>query len=154
MKKIITLALICLTTIGYSQSDSTKSKTTNYISLGVSITNSDDFKSSAYPSAEFGFTRENLSLGAIIGRGSFAGLGGVDDNFQSYYYEAKSTASYPLQALNLNLILGYGGYMGTSHMFIEYGLGFSLSQGKMGYGLTYSNWDNVNYISPCITFNF
>lgn len=154
MKKTLTIALICLTTICYSQSDSSKFKLNTYTSIGVSLTNSDNFKSTAYPSAEFGVTHENLSLGLIIGRGSFSGLGGSDDGVENYYYETKATASYPVQSLNLNLILGYGGYMNTSHMFIEYGLGFSLSQGKMSYGLTYSNWDGVNYISPCITFNF
>jgi len=152
MRKILTITLIYLTTICYSQSDSKRLNT--YTSIGVSLTNSDDFKSTTYPSVEFGVTHENLSLGLIIGRGSFSGLGGSYDNIQNYYYETKATASYPIQRLNLNLVLGYGGYINKSHMFIEYGVGFSLSQGKMNYGLTYSNWDAVNYITPCITFNF
>ena len=66
MRKILTIVLICLTTICYSQSDSSKSKLNTYTSIGVSITNGDNFKSTAYPSAEFGITHENLSLGLII----------------------------------------------------------------------------------------
>ncbi len=64
-------------------SDSTSvssSKWTKYVALGLSVSNGNDygdntnkytFQESAYPSVEFGFTRENLSLSGVIGRGIF-----------------------------------------------------------------------------------
>ncbi len=154
MKKLFILALICLVSSTFAQSDSTKTKATGYLSFGTSITNGNDFKTTSYPSIEGGIMAKNLGLGLVIGRGNFHQLGAKTDKIENYYYEAKATASYPIGILNANIVLGYGQYFNTKHNFIEYGAGFSYCEGIMGYGVTYSNWDGVNYITPSITFNF
>lgn len=154
MKKII-LALTCLmSTVAIAQTDSTKSEVTGYVSVGVSVTNSSDFKASSYPSIEGGVMSKNLGLGLVIGRGNFIDLGNSNEKVSNYYYEAKVIGCFPMGVLSGSVILGYGEYFYTQHNFIEFGAGLSLSQGNMGYGVTYSNWDGVNYITPCITLNF
>lgn len=153
MKKIIILALICLST-AVSAQDSTKVKTTGYLSAGISITNSSDFNSSSYTSIEGGIMRKNFTLGLAIGRGSLKGLGQSTDVIQNYFYELRTYASYPVGDFSGSLILGYGGYFDTPHMFIEYGVGMTYNKGKMGYGVSYTNWDGVNYLTPCLTLNF
>ena len=153
MKKTLIIAMFILNINLIAQTDSTK-KFGSYASIGISVTNSNDFKTTSYPSIEGGVMYKNLSIGAIIGRGSLYQIGKSDDNIKNYFYEIKATGSYPIGILNINGILGYGGYFNTPHNFIEYGLGLSFSKGKMGYGVTYSNWDGSNYLTPSITLNF
>ena len=160
MKKILTLALICLiSTVTFAQTDSTscckkKSPITGYLSYGLSVTNSSDFNSSSYTGLEGGIMKENFGLDLVFGRGSLKGLGSSTDNIQNYFYEVKTFASYPIGNVSGSFILGYGGYIDTPHMFIEYGAGLCYNIGKVGLGATYSNWDGVNYITPSITLNF
>ncbi len=142
MKKIATIICLLLATTMFG-----------YISLGLSLSNGTDFKNSSYSSIEGGIMRENVTLGLIFGRGSLSGIGN-GDAISNYFYEVKTTASYPIGIVSGNILLGYGGYFNTTHMFIEYGVGITYNKGRMGYGLTYSNWDGVNYITPGITFNF
>jgi len=157
MKKLFTLALICLmSTIVFAQTDSTKSKpkATPYVSIGVSVTNSNNFSMTSYPSFEAGICAKNLGLALVVGRGNFYQLGSPSDKIENYYYEAKATASCPIGILTGTVLLGYGQYFNVKHNFIEYGGGFSYTEGRMGYGVIYSNWDGVNYVTPCITLNF
>jgi hypothetical protein len=154
MKKLFILALVCLmSTSMFAQSDSTKLKTTGYLSVGLSLSNGSDFNTGSYSSVEGGFNYGNFGLGLIFGRGNLDGIG-KNDNIQNYYYELKTTANYPLGILSGNIIFGYGGYINTPHMFIEYGAGISYSKGIMGYGVTVSNWDGGVYLTPSITVNF
>lgn len=156
MKKLLTiiLAVVTLTTFAQKKDSTAKVAIYKYLSVGVSTTNSNDFKASSYPSLEGGIVRDNLGLGVVFGRGSLKGLGKPTDSFDNYYYEVKASGYYPLGSLSGVFILGYGGYFNTSHNFIEYGVGMSYSINKFSYGATYSNWDGQNYVTPSITFNF
>ena len=153
MKKVLVLVM-CMWAIGTFAQDSTKCEVSKYISVGISLTNGNNFLVDAYNSAEFGIVYKNLGVGAVLGRGTLKGLGSKNDSFDKYFYELKVAPSFPMGILSGNLILGYGGYFNSSHMFIEYGFGTSITQDKISYGLSYSNWDGVNYVSPSITFNF
>lgn len=155
MKKILILALICLiNTIVFAQSDSTKTKTTGYLSLGLSVTNADDFVTSSYPSIEGGIVRNNFAFGLVLGRGNFVDMFAKGEVINNYYYEPKITASIPMGILSGSVIFGYGGYFKTQHMFIEYGGGISYTSGKISYGVLCSNWDKITYVTPSITLNF
>jgi len=155
MKKLFTIIALLIATVTFAQSeDSTQTKITGYASVSVSVTNGDNFLNTSYGSVEGGIMCKNFGLGLVLGRGTLAGMGKSTDNIKNYFYEIKTSASYPIGILSGNIILGYGGYINTIHNFIEYGVGMSYSVRKMGYGVTYSNWDGVNYITPCITLNF
>lgn len=160
MKKLTTIvmAMMVITMTSFAQSDSTKKSTgchlSKYVSVGISVTNSNDFKTSSYTGIEFGVMKDNLCLGAVFGRGSLAGLGAGNDNIQNYFYEIKPSACFPIGILTGNVLFGWGGYIDTPNHFIEYGVGIAYCKGKMGYGVNYSNSAGTNYISPGITFNF
>ncbi len=156
MKKVILILAVLISTSAFAQSDSTKvkSKPTAYTSFGLSVSNGDDFKASSYVAIENGIMYENLAIGAIFGRGNLTDMGKSTDNIGKYYYEVKATGYIPLGILFGNVIFGWGGYFNSVHTFIEYGGGISYSKGKFGYGVTYSNWDGVNYVTPSITFNY
>lgn len=156
MKKILTIAFICLTSALVANCDSTNKKCNlqPYASIGVSVTNSNDFKYSSYPSIELGVMRKNMSYGLVIGRGSLLGICKPNDMIENYYFEAKTGAYFPIGEVTGSLIFGYGEFFNTRNNFIEYGVGASITQGKMGYGITYSNWNGVNYLTPAITINF
>jgi len=157
MKNILTLICLVLATSVFAQdSTSTKSKTpiTGYVAYGLSVTNTTDFKTSSYTGVEGGICYGNLSLGAVFGRGSLKGMGSSTDNINQYFYEVKTVASFPMDKISGNIILGYGGYFNTTHQFIEYGVGMVYSVKSFGYGLTYSNWDGVNYLTPSVMYNF
>jgi len=174
MKKLfyVLFAFIALTISAQAQTDSTKVKTIKYISVGLSInpTTNDSFEYSSYPSVEVGITRNDVSYGVVFGRGSLKGLGESQDNFTNYFYEFKMSPSVSLGFVNANLILGVGGYINgggqntgpdvdvedidTNSSFIEYGFGFSKSYGNVSYGLSYSNWDGTNYVTPSVSYAF
>lgn len=146
--------------------DSTKvsnSKWSKYIALGVSISNGNDygdnsnkyaFQESAYPNIEFGFTRENLSLSGVIGRKNFKSLGNYVDGIKNYYWEVKATPTFPLGVVNASIIFGVGTYFNNEvgNGFIEYGSGISYTVNKFTYGICYTNWDGIDYITPNILY--
>lgn len=152
MKKLLTITLLFLSVISFSQTDSTK--TGGYLSIGISMTSTSDFLSSNYPSIEGGIVRNNFTLGLVLGRGNFIGMFESKDIPTNYYYEPKITASLPLGKLNGSVVFGYGGYFKTKHMFIEYGGGLSYTKGNISYGVLCSNWDKIVYLTPSITLNF
>jgi hypothetical protein len=168
MKKLfyVLFAFIALTVTAQAQTDSTKVKTTKYVSVGLSInpTTNDSFEYSSYPSVEVGITRNDVSYGVVFGRGSLKGLADSQDNFANYFYEFKVSPSVSLGFVNANLILGVGGYINgggqnpengdTNSSFVEYGFGFSKSYGNLSYGLSYSNWDGMNYVTPSVSYAF
>lgn len=155
MKRLLVLicAVVTLTTIAQNN-DSTKKLISGYASIGLSITNTYNFKMSSYTTAESGINYKNIGVGLIIGRGSLDGIASETDNIVNYFYELKTTSSFPIGMVNGSVLFGYGSFFNSSNKFIEYGFGVSYSINKMGYGITYSNWNSVNYITPSITFNF
>lgn len=183
MKKIILLAILLVSVMTFGQkrlvgtTASTQTETTvdttatskvkwsKYIAIGLSISNGNDygdntnvttFDMASYPSIEFGFSRENISLGVVIGRGSLRGLGTNKDKFTNYYWEVKAVPSFPLGVVNANLIFGSGSYFNNDkgNTFIEYGTGISYTNGNYTYGISYSNWDGVDYITPSLSYSF
>lgn len=155
MKKLV-LLLTCMWAIGTFAQDSinVNTKVTHYASIGLSLSNGDDFNTGSYSSVEYGINYHNLSLGAVFGRGNLDGIFRKGDALRNYYFEVKSVGNFPVGILNGSVLFGWGGYFNTSHLFIEYGMGISYSHKKMTYGMTYSNWDGTDYMTPSITFNF
>jgi len=157
MKKIITLALIMLSFGAFSQKDSTKTKTSYYASIGVSIgnviqndQNSDNFNKSSYPSFEIGMMRKNASLGIVIGKENMFASSSTRG-----FYELKTSLSNTTGKFCEYALLGVGAYMENGfNNFIEYGAGFSYTPNKIGYFAQYSNWARANYVSVGLTFNF
>jgi len=171
MKKVYLLLLLLSTTFAFSanaaQADTlkvkkqttdttkTKVKVGGYLSTGLSVTNSTDFLTSSYFGVEGGVTINNFGAGLVIGRGSLRSMGTKNDSIQAYFYEVKATYSRTLTGnFGGTILFGYGGYFATKKQFIEYGLGVSYAIKQVSVGLTYSNWDGGNYITPGITYNF
>lgn len=181
MKKTILLAILLVSTSIFSQkkqtialksnkletTDSTevaKSEWKNYISVGVSMSsgntydtneNKYTFAQSAYPSMEFGFSKGNIAAGLAIGRGNFEGMASKNDKLGNYYAEIRVTPSFPLGIIDANVIFGAGTYLvGSKGGFIEYGSGISYTKGSYTYGIGYSNWDGVDYITPSLSYGF
>ena len=150
MKNLV-LLLICVLAFNSFAQDSCK--VTKYVSVGLSMTNGDEFVSNAFNSIDFGVTKHDISMGVSLGRGNLKGMFRESDDLKNYYYEFKVSPSFPLGYISLNLLLGVGGYFKTPTSFIEYGFGFSHSYKSFSYGCSFSNWDGLNYVSPSITFN-
>jgi hypothetical protein len=155
MKKTLLILVALISTCAFAQTESccTEPRLSPYISYGLSVTNSSDFKTSSYTGLEVGAMYDNIGAGIVFGRGSLAGMFKQDD-IRNYFYEVKAIGTFPLGSLTGSVILGYGGYIDTKHNFIEYGGGISYSVGRVSYGITGSNWDGITYVTPSITFNF
>lgn len=155
MKKILLTLSLFLTILTQAQDTVKVNKLNPYISLGLSITNSNDFLYSSYPSIEIGLTGKHISGGLILGRGSLKGMGEKTDVITNYFYEIKSAYSLSItKSISGYGLFGIGNYANTNHIFIEYGGGFSYSINKFSYSLQASNWDGLWYVTPCLTFNF
>lgn len=140
-----------------SQTDSSKTKTSFYTSIGISIghvdpndENINSFNKASYPSIELGFCRKHISFGAIVG---------VENIFATSstrgFYELKTSISKPFGYFSGYALFGVGAYMENGfNNFIEYGTGFSYCPKKLGYFIQYSNWARTDYISAGLTFNF
>lgn len=158
------IAFIALTVTAQAQTQETnKSKTTYYVSAGLSMSTFDsEFAKGAFPSLEVGFTRNDVSYGLAVGRAALKGFANSEDVLQNYFYELKVTPSVSLGYLNANLILGVGGYVNgggksdtdSNSTFVEYGAGLSKTFGDVTYGLSYSNWDGVDYVTPSVSYSF
>jgi hypothetical protein len=162
MKKLLSALLILLSISTFATSaDSThvdsvklKPKVSGYLSVGLSITNSPDFLASNYASLEGGIMYRDFGAGLVFGRGSLKGLGAKDDNINNYFLEGKVSYSRPIKMITGTVFFGYGGYLGTKQMFIEYGVGASYSYKNASFGVAVSNWDKVWYLTPNISYNF
>jgi hypothetical protein len=155
MKKLflVLFAFIALTV--NAQEQKTTPTTTKYVSFGLSVSNfNETFSDNSYPSIEVGVTRNDVSYGLVFGRASLRGLGESNDTLSNYFYEVKVTPSVSLGYLNANLILGVGGYINQNRSFVEYGGGLSKTFGNTTYGLSYTNWDGVDYLTPSVSFSF
>jgi hypothetical protein len=168
MKKtlLLVLALISFGAFAQTEKDSTKVTTTKYVAVGLSmsLTSNESFAYSSYPSVEVGITRNDVSYGVVFGRGSLKGFAESDDRLSNYFYEFKVSPSVSLGYVNANIILGIGGYINsggqdpalgdTNSTFVEYGFGLSKSFGNLSYGLSYSNWDGLDYVTPSVSYSF
>jgi hypothetical protein len=151
MKKILVVLMVMASTISWGQC--TEDSLNKYVSWGVSMSNNSDFNSGSYSSLEFGVLYNDVAFGLVLGRGSLNGIFKNDD-IRNYFYEVKVAPSFPIGKVYGNIILGVGSYIDTKHNFIEYGLGVSYTHKKIGYGVSFSNWDGVDYVTPSITYNF
>lgn len=154
MKNIIILTTIIL--ISCSQlvaQDTTQTKPTFYTCIGISLSNGEDFTKVCFPSIENGIMYKNFFGGLVFGRGNLYGMLSEGDNIENYFYEGKIGAYFPIGVLTGVIYGGYGGYF-KPYNFIEYGGGITYTYKKVSFGLVYSNWDNVNYLTPSITYNW
>ena len=155
MKNLLFLFVALISLSATAQTDTTKtSKPRNlFVSVGVS-TSQGEFATNSYPSLELGYTHENISYSAIVGRGDFKGMFRSGDGLGNYYFEAKFSPSYSVGPLNGFLIAGGGAYFNSDHYFAELGLGLSYTHKRFTYGASFSNWDRKNYITPFVSVSF
>ena len=151
MKKVLVILMVMVSTMSWSQCS--ENALNKYVSWGVSMSNNSDFNSGSYSSLEFGVIYNDVAYGLSLGRGTLDGIFKNDD-IRNYFYEVKVAPSFPIGKVYGNIILGVGSYIDTKHNFIEYGLGVSYTYKKIGYGVSYTNWDGIDYITPSISFNF
>ena len=160
MRKILFLfvALISLSATAQTSTDSTKTchkfnPHSMFMSVGLSMSQG-EFKTNSYPSVELGYTHKNISYSALFGRGDLNGMFRNDDNIGNYWVEAKFSPSYSIGHLNGFLIAGGGLYINSDHYFAELGLGLSYTHNRFTYGVSFSNWDTRNYVTPFVSVNF
>lgn len=135
--KILSIILSLITLSSFSQT---------YSSLSFSTSSTDDIRLGSYLSCEVGRSWENLSLGLVVGSS--------DLNFYQYWWEAKTSISFPLGKRSGYLLGGFGNYFGTDRTFIEYGIGFMNPINKrLGIFIQGSSWDEKLYLSvgPTLT---
>jgi hypothetical protein len=155
MRKLF-LLLFAFTALSLTaQEQTTCSQNSMYVGFGFSMASVSNFEyGTSFPSVEVGFTRNDVSYGVAFGRASLKGLGNSEDVLQNYFYELKVVPSLPLGPVNANLILGMGGYIDSQDFFVEYGFGLSKSFGNVSIGLSYTNWDRQDYVTPSVSFSF
>lgn len=153
------IALIAVTVT--AQAQETKS---NYVSASLSLANAgsgenhQNFSQSTYASIEYGIVRKGVAYGLAVGRGQLNGdvtSNATGQDFRNYFWEVRVQPTFPLGSVTGSVILGAGSYFATSDAgFIEYGVGVSKSYGDLSYGLSYSNWNGVNYVTPSVSLAF
>lgn len=149
------LVIALLSLSAFAQTDSTQVKTTMYVGVGLSMSKFDNsFGETAYPSVEVGVTRNDVSYGVAFGRTSLKGFASKEDMSSNYFYEVKVAPSVSLGYLNANLVFGLGGYVNINKSFVEYGAGLSKTFGDVTYGLSYTNWDDIDYLTPYVSYSF
>lgn len=160
MKKLLLLAVLLFTTVTFAQVETPnvdqpvkKKEYVKYISLGLSMHMDGDFQQQSYPSVEIGVTHNNISYGAVFGRGNLVNIFDKD-NIDNYFWEAKFAPSYSIGDLTGTLFAGAGGYIDSQHYFTEVGIGLSYAYKNTSFGVNVSNWDTVNYFTPNITYSF
>lgn len=152
------IAFIALTVT--AQAQETKKEKTNYVSASLSLANADGqaFSQSTYASVEYGIVRKGVMYGLAVGRGQLNGdvmSNTTGENFRNYFWEVRVQPTFPLGSVTGSVILGAGSYFATSDAgFIEYGVGVSKSYGDLSYGLSYSNWNGANYVTPSVSLAF
>ena len=125
-----------------------------YISGCLSMSTGDNFNQSAYPSLELGACFKNFCFGFNSGRLNIDKSPFNGEKIENYYYELKSSVSFPLGAFKGYVVAGWGQYYNSTHSFIEYGGGVVYSIKKIDLMIQVSNWDRTVYVSPCIAYNF
>lgn len=155
MKKILAICIAVAASLCVSAQDSTRVKTLDcYFGASLSTATGNNFYQSSYASAELGVCRKNTSFAFAMGRGNLDASPYGKEKIDNYWFEAKAYATVPIGNIKGIVVFGWGQYFNSNHSFIEYGAGFSYSVKKFDLGLTVSNWDNVVYVSPGISYNF
>ena len=158
MKKILSFLFLLSSFLLNAQDikkDSSSTKLSTYASIGISISNSNDFSLGSYPSLEFGVMGKNISAGLIIGRSSLKGMAEKNDVLSNYFSEIKTSLSLPVSnKISAYGLLGLWTYGDAKHIFTEYGAGFSYSINRLSYFVQSSNWDGTWYVTPGLTLNF
>jgi hypothetical protein len=155
---LVLFAFIALTVT--AQAQETKKEKTNYVSASLSLANANGqtFSQSTYASVEYGIVRKSVMYGLAVGRGQLNGdvmSNTTGENFRNYFWQVRVQPTFPLGSVTGSVILGAGSYFATSDAgFIEYGLGVSKSYGDLSYGLSYSNWNGVDYVTPSVSYSF
>lgn len=127
---------------------------THYVSLGLSMHLQGDWQENSYATVEGGVTCNNISYGAVFGRSNLVDVFDKDQ-ITNYFWEAKISPNYKLVGnLTGSLIAGAGGYFGSDDYFTEVGVGIGYTHENVSIGLSFSNWDEVNYLSPSISYSF
>ena len=145
MKKALFILSLIVTFVASAQ--------TPFVSVGLSISEG-DFETNSYPSFEGGVSFTNVSVSGAFGRGSLSGTFSDNDQLSNYWYEAKVSPYLTVGDITGTVFMGVGQYIGTNHFFTDMGVGISYSTGNFSYGIAYNRWDEVNYVSPSITYNF
>jgi hypothetical protein len=125
-------------------------KITGYVSAGLSIPGgSQSFKTRSYASIESGICYENVTAGLVIGRAS---LDKAD--FRNMFWEIKASPSIQISPVLGYAVLGYGGYFDYKKSFLEYGFGVYYPFKRFAYFAQVTNWDEVNYMTVGLIYNF
>lgn len=151
MKKLFLLFALMLSTVTFAQQE--ESNVSFYVATGLSITNSDNFGESSYVSGELGLMIDNVAFGAVVGRNNLTGIFGENETWNNYWYEGKVAVYQPLGYVDGYALVGVGTYVENSSIFLEYGLGVSRDFDGLGVFIQVSNWDEVTYVTPGISFS-
>lgn len=141
MKKLLLVFAILVCSLSYAQQV--------YVSTGLSFTNSDNFKETTYVSTELGIMVDNVAFGAVIGVNS---LTESFNTIDSYWYEGKVAVYEPIGVVDGYVLLGVGSYVNSGDIFLEYGAGISKEFNNISVFIQVSNWDEVTYITPGVSF--
>jgi len=152
MRKLLVVLMIMVSVISWSQCG--ENEINKYVSWGLSLSNNTNFNTGSYSSLEFGVIYNDVAAAIVLGRGSLDGVFRSNDVLSNYFYELKVVPSFPIGKLYGNVILGVGSYVDTKHNFIEYGFGVSYTHKRIGYGVSISNWDGIDYLTPSVSYNF
>lgn len=151
MKKLFLLiAVILIVQNIYSQE--TQSKFLFFSGVSLSLSNGEPFSETSYPSIENGIMYKNVYGSVVIGRENLTFS--EKDCIENYFYELKVGTTFPIGCVSGTVFGGYGKYFSSLYNFIEFGAGISYTYKKFSYGINYSNWNNVNYVTPSLTFNW
>ena len=155
MEKTLFILLTAFSLSSFAQTEPAKKSLNCYASGSLSMATGDNFKQNSYPSIELGiFATDNLSFGFNTGRLNLDKSPYSGEKIQNYYYELKSSASFPIGSIRGFVVGGWGQYYDSNHSFIEYGGGIYYSVKKFDFVLQVSNWDKTTYLSPGIVYNF
>jgi hypothetical protein len=155
MKKNLFIILMLISIKSFAQTEPTQKKALDcYLSGSLSVSTGTNFRQNSYPSVEMGVYVKNLAFAFNTGRLNFGKSPYKGEKLKNYYYELKTTASFPLGEIKGYVIAGWGQYYNSNHNFIEYGGGIIYSIKKIDLIIQVSNWDGTVYLSPGVVYNF
>lgn len=123
-----------------------------YISLGVSATNAEDFKETAFARMEIGVRKQNTAVGLVIGRNNLAGIGDAE-TIENYFYEGKVSLFHDFGMLEGYVLGGLGSEFSNPGLFIEYGAGVNKHlTNNVSTFLQLSNFNTTNFLTGGVIF--
>ena len=146
-----------LTTVAFGQDSTSVGGITPYVAGGLSLTNSNDFKVSSYPSIEVGVMFDNITVAGVCGRNNLAATPvGHEVLVENFWVEAKVAYSFPLGYVDGYGVFGVGTYLKSDgSLFIEYGVGITKSfTDHLGCFIQVSNWGGITYLTPGFSVSF